>query len=87
MAVEISEFSGLHDAGGNVAQIAGPPINVTQVASGAHQLQAGTELIRIKPLADAKHTVTWPNSEVETFDSTEFRGVNGGSTLTLSAAL
>lgn len=77
---EISEFRGILNLLSQVAQVPdGAPSVVTQLdAAEAFTPAAKTRLIRIKAYGSGSIAITWANGQVETFDTTEFRGVRAG---------
>ena len=79
MALEVYEFAGLITIKSQVAQVAfGSPL-VAHTTTGAKTLNAKTVLLRIT----GDGSITWPGGVEENFDGVEFRGVQGGTEITI----
>lgn len=80
MALAISEFTGILTVKGAAAPLSdGEPVEV-HTTTGAKTLNDRTVVIRIKGTG----TITWSNGKAESFDGVEYRGVRGGTVITIS---
>lgn len=80
MAFEVSEFGGVITVGDDLVPVVKGPPEAVHTTAGAKTLKTNTTILRITGTV----AVTWPGGLVENFTVLEWRGVNPGSSVTLT---